>query len=225
MADMKTNFAICFLLFLSFIFMASCDKGKKPYEEAEVLFNQSKYSAAKSKAEEVIKNSPKSKYAPMAKEMVEKIDKAYDAMKYFRIFQVSRYPQAPIVFTKYVDKRNELFKLPGGRELMELRLKAYLVEVEKALDNLASLVEKVEKGKGNTQIVHAEKYNAALSDFTANYGRPEGWIRGVCQKSGADTLRKCRIKMLTEKKVDQWMEPNGPSEYADWLSRKMNDYN
>lgn len=222
---MKKNFAIGFLLFLSCIFISSCDRGKKPYEESEVLFSQLKYSAAKSKAEEVIKNAPKSKYAPMAQAMVEKIDKAFDAMKYFRIFEVSRYPQASIVFTKYVTRRNELFKLPGGRELMELRLKSYLVEVEKALDNLASLVEKVEKGKGNTQIVHAEKYNAALSDFTANYGRPEGWIRGICRKSGADTLRKCRIKLLTEKKVDQWMEPNGPSEYADWLSRKMNDYN
>ena len=222
---MKKIFAIGFLLLLSFIFMASCDKGKKPYEEAEVLFNQSNYSDAKSKAEEVIKNAPKSKYAPMAQAIVEKIEKADDAMKYFRIFEVSRYPQASIVFTKYVARRNELFNLPGGRELMEARLKAYLAEVEKALDNLASVVEKVEKGKGNTQIGLAEKYNAALSDFTKNYGRPEGWIRGICRKSGADTLRKCRIKLLTEKKIDQWMEPNGPSEYADWLSRKMNDYN
>jgi len=161
----------------------------------------------------------------MAKEMIEKINMADNAMKYFRIFEVSRYPQASIMFTKYVAQRNELFKLHGGLELMELRLKAYLVEVENALDNLASIVEKVEKGKGNTQITLAEKYNAALSDFTANYGRPEGWIRGICQKSGADTLRKCRIKLLTEKKVDQWMEPNGPSEYADRLLKKMNDYN
>ena len=222
---MRTNFAICFLLFLSVIIIASCDRGRKPYEEAEALFSQSNYSAAKSKAEEVINNAPKSKYAPMAQAIVEKIDKADNAMKYFRIFEVSRYPQASIVFTKYVARRNELFKLPGGRELMEARLKAYLVEVEKALDNLASVVEKIEKGKGNRQIVLAEKYNAALSDFTANYGRPEGWIRGICRKSCADTLRKCRIKLLTEKKVDQWMEPNGPSEYADWLSRKMNDYN
>lgn len=222
---MRNKFTIGFLLFLSCIFMSSCDRGKKPYEESEVLFSQSNYSAAKSKAEEVIKNAPKSKYAPMAKEMVEKIDKADNAMKYFRIFEVSRYPHASIMFTKYVAHRNELFKLPGGRQIMELKLKSYLVEVEKALDNLALIVEKVEKGKGNTQIVLAEKYNAALSGFTANYGRPEGWIRGICRKSGADTLRKCRIKLLTEKKVDQWMEPNGPSEYADWLSRKMNDYN
>ena len=222
---MRDKFAIGILLFLSCVLIASCDTGKKPYEEAEALFNQSKYSAAKSKAEEVIKNAPKSKYAPMAQAIVEKIEKADDAMNYFRIFEVSRYPQASIVFTKYVAQRNKLFRLPGGRELMELRLKAYLVEVENALDNLASLVEKVEKGKGKTQIVHAEKYNAALSDFTANYGRPEGWIRGICQKSGADTLRKCRIKLLTEKKIDIWMEPNSPSEYADWLSRKMSDYN
>ncbi|MEK6680085.1 MAG: hypothetical protein AABY39_11775 [Nitrospirota bacterium] len=222
---MRDKFAIGILLFLSCVLIASCDTGKKPYEEAEALFNQSKYSAAKSKAEEVIKNAPKSKYVPMAKEMVEKINISNDAMNYFRIFEVSRYPQASIVFTKYVAQRNKLFRLPGGRELMELRLKAYLVEVENALDNLASLVEKVEKGKGKTQIVHAEKYNAALSDFTANYGRPEGWIRGICRKSGADTLRKCRIKLLTEKKIDVWMEPNSPSEYADWLSRKMSDYN
>jgi ABC-type Zn uptake system ZnuABC Zn-binding protein ZnuA len=161
----------------------------------------------------------------MAKEMVEKIDIGNDAMKYFRIFQVSRYPQAPIMFTKYVARRNELFKLPGGRELMEARLKAYLAEVEKALDNLASIVEKVEKGKGDKQIVLAEKYNVALSDFTENYGRPEGWLRGVCRKSGADTLRKCRIKLLTQKKIDIYMEPNSTSEYADRLSRKMNDYN
>lgn len=222
---MRDKFTIGILLLLSCILIASCDKGKKPYEEAEVLFNQSNYPAAKSKAEDVIKNSPKSEYAPMAKAMVEKIDKADDAMKYLRIFEVSRYPQAPVVFTKYVARRNELFNLPGGRELMEARLKAYLVEVEKALDNLASVVEKVEKGKGNTQIVLAEKYNVTLSDFIKNYGRPEGWIRGACRKSGADTLRKCRIKLLTEKKIDQWMEPNSPSEYADRLSRKMNDYN
>ncbi len=222
---MRDRFAIGILLFLSCVLIASCDTGKKPYEEAEGLFNQSKYSAAKSKAEEVIQKAPKSRYAPMANAMVEKINMANDAMKYFRIFEVSRYPQASIVFTKYVAQRNKLFKLPGGRELMELRLKAYLVEVENALDSLASLVEKVEKGKGNKQIVHAEKYNAALSDFTANYGRPEGWIRGICQKSGADTLRRCRIKLLTQKKIDIYMEPNSPSEYADRLLKKMNDYN
>lgn len=258
MDKLKTNFTIGFLLLLSFIFIASCDRGKKPYEEAEVLFNQSNYSAAKSKAEEVIKNAPKSKYAPMAQAMAEKIDKADNAMKYFKSFQslmiyfyygyyidnpislkrnfFSNENQAPIVFSKYVAQRNELFKLSGGRELMELRLKAYLVEIEKALDNFALVVEEFDKAKGSAQNALVEKYKAALRDVTVNYGDPGLWISQSCRRAvlhndetnpagGFDVLHKCRIKMLTEKKVDQWMEPNSPSEYADWLSRKMNDYN
>ena len=76
---------------------------------------------------------------------------------------------------------------------MELRLKAYLAEVEKALDNLASVVEKVEKGKGNTQIALAEKnimlHYQILQQITV--GQRGGFV-GYVERSGADTLRKCK---------------------------------
>lgn len=78
---MKKNFAIGFLLFLSFIFIASCDSGRRPYKEAEALFNQSNYSAAKSKAAELIQTFPESKYIPMANLLIEKVDKIETSLK------------------------------------------------------------------------------------------------------------------------------------------------
>ena len=62
--------------------MASCDTGKKPYEEAEALFSQSKYSAAKSRAEEVVKFS-KINMRQWQRKWLKKIDKADDAIKIF----------------------------------------------------------------------------------------------------------------------------------------------
>ena len=215
---MKKNFAICFLLFLSFIFIASCDRGKKPYEEAEALFNQSNYSAAKSKAVEVIKNAPKSKYAPMAKEMVEKIDKAGNAMKYFRIYiqalGTRNMERVMVAKAKYEDQIDGLYKLPGGRELLKLKLNAYLVEVEKALDNLSSIIEEYEiisrSGDNNKKIIVADKFNEALRGFKANYGEPTAWLDASCgnhrrRESEAASIRDCKAKELKEKIVDQWM--------------------
>ena len=45
---------------------------------------------------------------------------------------------------KYEDQIDGLYKLPGGRELLKLKLNAYLVEVEKTLDNLSSIIEEYE---------------------------------------------------------------------------------
>jgi len=53
--------------------LSACDKGKKPYEEAEAQFSKSDYAAAKSKAAEVVQNSPQSKYVAQAKGLNEKI--------------------------------------------------------------------------------------------------------------------------------------------------------
>lgn len=55
--------------------LVACDKGKKPYEEAEVLFSKSDYDATKSKAAEVVQNAPKSKYLAQAKALYEKVEK------------------------------------------------------------------------------------------------------------------------------------------------------
>lgn len=62
------------LLFFLCIFVYACDKGKTPYEEAKAMFNKSDYSAAKSKAVEVIQNAPKSKYLAQAKALYEKVE-------------------------------------------------------------------------------------------------------------------------------------------------------
>lgn len=55
--------------------LSACDKGEKPYDEAEALFNSSDYAAAKNKAVEVIEKAPKSKYLAQATELIQKIDK------------------------------------------------------------------------------------------------------------------------------------------------------
>jgi hypothetical protein len=215
---MKKIFVIGFLLFLCVIFIASCDRGKKPYEETEVLFSQSNYSAAKSKAEEIIKSSPKSKYAPMAKEMVEKINMANDAMKYFRIYiqamGARNMERVMVAKAKYEAQIDVLYKLHGGREHLKLRLRAFLEEVEKALDNLASIIEEYEKitrsGDENKKIIVADKFNEALGDFMTNYGQPTEWLDKSCgnrrrQESEAASISDCKAKELKEKTVDQWM--------------------
>lgn len=78
---MRNKFAIGVLLFLSCIFIASCDIGRRPYKEAEALFNQSDYSAAKSKAAELIQTFPESKYIPIANTLIEKVNKIETSLK------------------------------------------------------------------------------------------------------------------------------------------------
>lgn len=63
------------LMSLCCILLVGCDKGKKPYEEAEVQFNKSDYATAKAKAQEVIQNAPNSKYLPQASAILEKVEK------------------------------------------------------------------------------------------------------------------------------------------------------
>ncbi|HLB05789.1 MAG TPA: hypothetical protein VJL62_03635, partial [Thermodesulfobacteriota bacterium] len=70
----KAVMAVLMMLVLS-ITLTACDKGKKPYEEAETLFNKSDYAAAKSKAAEVMQNAPSSKYIAQAKAIYEKVEK------------------------------------------------------------------------------------------------------------------------------------------------------
>lgn len=71
---MKNRLAIGCLLLLVSTTIVSCDKGKKPYEEAEVLLNKSDYSGAKVKAMEVVQNTPNSKYLTQASAIIEKVD-------------------------------------------------------------------------------------------------------------------------------------------------------
>lgn len=79
---MKSRLAIKCLLIAVSMFIVSCDKGKKPYEEAEALLNRSDYSGAKAKAIEVVQNAPKSKYLTQAKTLylkVENIENLFNA--------------------------------------------------------------------------------------------------------------------------------------------------
>lgn len=78
---MKNKFVIGLLLFISFIFIASCDKGRQPYNEAATLFEQANYSAAKSKAVAFIQTFPESKYIPMANALIDKVDKIETSLK------------------------------------------------------------------------------------------------------------------------------------------------
>ena len=74
---------------------------------------------------------------------------------------------------------------------MELRPKAYLAEVEKALDNLASVVKKVEKEKVTHKLLLQKNimlHYQIYSKITVGQG-VDSWDMS---KSGADTLRKCR---------------------------------
>lgn len=70
----------CLLISFCFLVLA-CDKGKKPYQEAETLFNKSDYAAAKSMAAEVIQNAPNSKYLAQAKALYEKTEKVETLFK------------------------------------------------------------------------------------------------------------------------------------------------
>lgn len=109
----KKKCAIGCLLLLISVMLISCDKGKHTYEEAEALFNKLDYSAAKTKAQEVIKNSPKSKYVAKADELIHRINyKEAEAL-----FNKSNYADAKTKAqeiiknspeSKYVTKANEL---------------------------------------------------------------------------------------------------------------------
>lgn len=357
---MKTRLAIGYLLLLVSITIASCDKGKNTYEEAEALFNKLDYSAAKTKAQEVIKNSPKSKYVAKANELIEKInfkeaemlfnksnyadakskaaeliqnipnsryipqanmiiekidkmvelfnqaeqslqEKDYkkaimnyeeilaidakspaaieklgltkdtykhhllqtgnshlekgnyeeaierykeilsfepsnekiietlnkaektlsslkslgdDAMYYFRIYIHGRgtrnFERAEVARVKYIGYIEDLYKFEGGREYLASKLRAYSVEVESSLDNLAKIVDEFEKAitskNYNMKVLANDMYNNALIDFTSKYGQPEAWLDPFCKENNpAKLLRKCKTKELIEKKVEQWM--------------------
>ncbi len=112
--NVKKKCAIGCLLLLISVMLISCDKGKNTYEEAEALFNKLDYSAAKTKAQEVIKNSPKSKYVAKANELIEKINFKEAEM----LFNKSNYADAKTKAQeiiknspeskKYVTKANEL---------------------------------------------------------------------------------------------------------------------
>src|SRR4030067_1271741 len=197
--SMRVKFAIGILLFSSCVLIASCDRGKKPYEEAEVLFSQSNYSAAKSKAVEIVQNAPKSKYAPMAKAMVEKIDKCDSVMVIFRARQQAfgtKQTDANIEYEgllryKYIKEKNELFRFEGGSECLRARMKAYFVELETALDEFAAFAAKAERKTQNINVYY--QYNAALQNFIANYGNPARWLNQSCRREkGADLLRECK---------------------------------
>lgn len=68
------------IILLITIVLSACDRGKKPYEEAEALFNKSEYAAAKKKAAEASLNT-NSKYHDRAKALYEKIEKMEDSIK------------------------------------------------------------------------------------------------------------------------------------------------
>lgn len=72
---MKAAFRKAATILLIGSVIIACDKGKKPYEEAEALFNKSDYAAAKNKAVEVVQNAPKSAYLAQAKALYEKVEK------------------------------------------------------------------------------------------------------------------------------------------------------
>lgn len=75
------NLSKAILALLIILSLFACDKGKKPYQEAETLFNKSDYAAAKSKAAEVIQNAPNSKYLAQAKALYEKTEKVETLFK------------------------------------------------------------------------------------------------------------------------------------------------
>lgn len=291
-----------YVLFISVcLLISACDKGKKPYEEAEALFSNSDYAAAKSKAVEVIQNAPNSKYLAQAKAIYEKVEKietlfkaadvalqaadykkaindyegmlaldgkspkalegvektkgtyksqlmqegkgfiesgeyekgieSYreiltfsrndkdatgtlldveatfanlkqtgdESMQHFRIYMQARgtrdYQTAEIARVKYVQSIDRLYKLPKGKNYLESRLKAYMTEVEQALEKFNNAVKEAEKamrsGNYNYKVVASDNYNKALSDFIANYGRPEAWGEAP--------------ELLKKKIVRQWM--------------------
>lgn len=63
------------IFLLACMFILACDKGKRPYQEADRAFTVSDYSTAKNKAAEVIQNAPNSGYLAQAKAIYEKVEK------------------------------------------------------------------------------------------------------------------------------------------------------
>ena len=135
-------------------------------------------------------------------------------MAIFRIYIQTRgtknFEDAEVARVKYIAYIEELYKFQGGREYLASRLKAYLTEVESSLDNLAKIVDEFEGAIAsddyNKKVLANDRYNNALIDFTSKYGQPEAWLVPSCEESSpAKLLRKCKIKELMEKKVEQWM--------------------
>lgn len=296
----RKTLTLLLMLALGFIF-DGCDKGKKPYEEAEALFNKSDYASTKSKVAEVLQNASNSKYLAQAKAIYEKVEKietlfkaadeavqatdykkaikdyeeilaldgkspkalegleksqriyknqlmqegkgfiesgeyekgieSYreistfvrndkeatdalkeaeaifsdlkqtgdEAMRQFRIYMQARgtrdYQTAEVARRKYVQNIDRLYKLPKGKNYLESRLKAYMTEVEQALEKFNNAVKEAKKamrsGNYNQKVVASDNYNKALSDFIANYGRPEAWGEAP--------------ELLKKKIVRQWM--------------------
>lgn len=164
-------------------------------------------------------------FEPNNAEVVETINKAEkilsrlkssgdNAMYYFRIYIQSRgtksFERAEVARVKHMNIVDELYKLPSGRKYMASRLRAYLVEVEKALDDFASIVEAYEKaaesGNYNKKVLAHDRYNAALEAFIDKYGQPEAWLDSACDReNGADWLKQCKSKIMRNNIVDQWM--------------------
>ena len=87
-----------------------------------------------------------------------------------------------------------MYELSGGRNYLSARLKAYLAEVETALNDFLLKGKAAERPNSyEKRVLAADGYNRALSSFIENYGRPEAWI-------GDDVTR-----LLKKKIVDQWM--------------------
>lgn len=123
---------------------------------------------------------------------------ADDAMAEFRVYIKARgtrnYEMTAVARVRYLKHIDALYKLPGGKNYLSTRLKAFLVEVETALNDFLQKGKAVERAKSYEQrVLAADEYNRALSSFIESYGRPEAWI-------GEDVTR-----LLKKKIVDQWM--------------------
>lgn len=121
-----------------------------------------------------------------------------DAIAEFRVYIKAKgtrnYEVAEFARVKYLRRVDALYKLAGGRIYLSARLKAYLAEVETALNDFLQKGKAVERAKSYEQrVLAADEYNRALSSFIERYGRPEAWI-------GDDVTR-----LLRKKIVDQWM--------------------
>lgn len=67
----KTQILVVAIL-ISFIF--ACDRGKEPYEKAKDLFESSDYVTAKTIAESILRDYPKSKYISEARTLIDKVN-------------------------------------------------------------------------------------------------------------------------------------------------------
>lgn len=135
-------------------------------------------------------------------------------MYYFRIYIQARgtrnSERAEIARVKYMNQADMLYKLPRGRQYLASKLRAFLIEVEKALDNFASTVDEFEKAANsnnyNRQVLASDRYDNALLGFIEKYGRPEAWLDSSCsRKSGADWISQCKHEIMKYKKVEQWL--------------------